>query len=76
MPLFRDALIHAERYSAERTISRGVKVVAVSCAWASVALFFVGRGLEPSVTAVLLVMLAMACTIFMALTRTASPERR
>ena len=50
MPLFREALVHVERYHAERTISRGVKLVAVSCAWASVALFFVSRGLEPSVT--------------------------
>jgi uncharacterized membrane protein YbaN (DUF454 family) len=73
MPLFREALVHVERYHAERAISRGVKVVAVSCAWASVALFFIGRGLEPSVTAALLVMLAMACTIFMALTRTHCP---
>lgn len=76
MPLFREALVHVERYHAERTISRGVKVIAVSCAWASVALFFMSRGLEPSVTAGTLVMLAMACTIFMALTRTASPHRR
>lgn len=76
MPLFREALVHAERYHTERAISRGVKIVAVSCAWASVALFFLGRGLEPSVTAALLVMLAMACTIFMALTRTALPQRR
>ena len=75
-PLFREALVHVERYHAERTISRGVKIVAVSCAWASVALFLLGRGLEPSVTAVLLVLLAMACTIFMALTRTAVPQRR
>jgi uncharacterized membrane protein YbaN (DUF454 family) len=76
MPLFREALVHVERYHAERSISRGVKVVAVSCAWASVALFFLGRGLQPSVTAALLVMLAMACTIFMTLTRTAAPQRR
>jgi hypothetical protein len=76
MPLFRDALVHVERYHTERTISRGVKIVAVSCAWASVALFLLGRGLEPSVTAGLLVVLAMACTIFMALTRTAVPQRR
>jgi hypothetical protein len=48
-----------------------VKLVAVSCAWLSVALFFVSRGLEPSATALVLVVLAMACTIFMALTRTA-----
>ena len=75
MPLFREALVHVERYHAERTISRGVKLVAVSCAWASVALFFVSRGLEPSVTAALLVVMAMACTIFMALTRTAARQR-
>ena len=75
MPLFREALVHVERYHAERTISRGVKLVAVSCAWASVARFFLGRGLEPSVTAGLLVVLAMACTIFMALTRTAAQQR-
>lgn len=73
MPLFRDALVHVERYHAERSISRGVKLIAVSCAWASVALFFLGRGLEPSATALALVVLAMACTIFMALTRTAQP---
>jgi hypothetical protein len=76
MPLFREALVHVERYHAERTISRGVKLVAVSCAWLSVALFFVSRGLEPSLTALVLVVLAMACTIFMALTRTAAPQRR
>lgn len=70
MPLFREALVHVERYHAERTISRGVKLIAVSCAWASVALFFLSRGLEPSATALALVVLAMACTIFMALTRT------
>ena len=75
MSFFREALVHVERYHADRTISRGVKIVAVSCAWASVALFFAGRGLEPSVTAALLVMLAMACTIFMALTRTAVTQR-
>jgi hypothetical protein len=75
MSIFREALVHVERYHADRTISRGVKIVAVSCAWASVAMFFAGRGLEPSVTAALLVMLAMACTIFMALTRTAVPQR-
>jgi uncharacterized membrane protein YbaN (DUF454 family) len=69
-PLFREALVHVDRYHAERSISRGVKLVAVSCAWASVALFFLSRGLEPSMTAGTLVVLAMACTIFMALTRT------
>ena len=37
MPLFREALVHVERYHAERSISRGVKLIAVSCAWASVA---------------------------------------
>lgn len=72
MPIFREALVHVERYHADRTISRGVKWVAVSCAWASVALFFLSRGLEPSLTALVLVVLAMACTIFMALTRTAA----
>ena len=71
MPLFREALVHVERYHAERSISRGVKTVAVTCAWASVAVFFLGRGLEPSLTALALVLLAMSCTIFMALTRTA-----
>jgi uncharacterized membrane protein YbaN (DUF454 family) len=71
MPMFRDALVHVERYHAERSISRGVKLVAVSCAWLSVALFFVGRGFEPSLAALVLVLLAMSCTIFMALTRTA-----
>ena len=76
MPLFREALVHVERYHAERSISRGVKLIAVSCAWTSVALFFLSRGLEPSATALALVVLAMACTIFMALTRTAAPERR
>jgi uncharacterized membrane protein YbaN (DUF454 family) len=70
MPLFREALVHVERYHAERSISRGVKLIAVSSAWASVALFFLSRGLEPSATALALVVLAMACTIFMALTRT------
>lgn len=76
MPLFREALVHVERYHADRSISRGVKLVAVSCAWTSVALFFVSRGLEPSATAIALVVLAMACTIFMALSRTATPARR
>jgi len=76
MPLFREALVHVERYHAERSISRNVKLVAVSCAWSSVALFFVSRGLEPSLTALILVTLAMACTVFMALTRTAAAERR
>jgi hypothetical protein len=70
-PLFREAMVHVDRYHAERTISRGVKIVAVACAWLSVAVFFLSRGLEPSMTAALLVVLAMACTIFMALTRTA-----
>jgi uncharacterized membrane protein YbaN (DUF454 family) len=74
MPLFRDALVHVERYHAERSISRGVKMVAVTCAWASVALFFLGRGLEPSLTALVLVLLAMSCTIFMAMTRTSTPQ--
>jgi uncharacterized protein len=60
MPIFRDALIHVERYHAERSISRGVKLV--------------GRGLEPSLTALLLVVLAMSCTIFMAMTRTAARQ--
>ncbi|MEZ5285724.1 MAG: YbaN family protein [Vicinamibacterales bacterium] len=73
VPLFREALVHAERYHAERSITRGVKLIAVGCAWTSVALFFLGRGLQPSVTAYLLVTLAMACTVFMALTRTARP---
>lgn len=72
MPLFRDALVHVERYHADRSISRGVKLVAVTCAWASVALFFLSRGLQPSMTALALVVLAMSCTIFMALTRTAT----
>ena len=71
MPLFREALVHVERYHAERSISRGVKAVAVTCAWASVTAFFLGRGFEPSLTALVLVLLAMSCTIFMALTRTA-----
>ena len=75
MPLFREALVHVERYHAERSISRGVKTVAVTCAWASVAIFFLGRGLEPSLTALALVLLAMSCTIFMALTRTAVQQR-
>jgi uncharacterized membrane protein YbaN (DUF454 family) len=75
MPLFREALVHVERYHADRSISRGVKLIAISCAWASVALFFLSRGLQPSGTALVLVVLAMACTIFMALTRTARPER-
>jgi uncharacterized membrane protein YbaN (DUF454 family) len=69
-PLFREAMVHVDRYHDERTISRSVKVVAVTCAWASVAIFFLSRGIEPSLTAVILVVLAMACTIFMALTRT------
>jgi uncharacterized membrane protein YbaN (DUF454 family) len=72
-PLFREAMVHVDRYHAERTISRGVKIVAVSCAWASVAGFFLSRGIEPSLTAVILVVLAMACTLFMTLTRTARP---
>jgi uncharacterized protein len=74
MPIFREALVHVERYHAERSISRGVKTVAVTCAWASVALFFLGRGLQPSPAALVLVVLAMSCTIFMALTRTTSPQ--
>ncbi|MCC7124089.1 MAG: YbaN family protein [Acidobacteria bacterium] len=72
VPIFREALVHADRYHAERTISRGVKLIAVSCAWGSVALFFLSRGLQPSLTALVLVVLAMACTIFMTLTRTAT----
>lgn len=75
MPLFREALVHVERYHAERSISRGVKLIAVCCAWASVGLFFLSRGLQPSAAALAVVVLAMACTIFMALTRTASPGR-
>ena len=71
IPLFREALVHVERYHADRSISRGVKLLAVSCAWTSVALFFLSRGLEPSLGAGALVTLAMFCTIFMALTRTA-----
>lgn len=74
MPIFREALVHVERYHAERSISRGVKTVAVSCAWASVALFFLGRGLQPSLMALVLVLLAMSCTIFMAMTRTAAQQ--
>jgi uncharacterized membrane protein YbaN (DUF454 family) len=74
MPLFREAMVHVDRYHAEHTISRGVKIIAVSCAWASVALFFLSRGVEPSLTAAILVVLAMACTIFMALTRTTRPN--
>ena len=75
MPLFREALVHVERYHAERTISRGVKLIAVCCAWTSVVLFFLSRGLQPSAVALTLVVLAMACTVFMAVTRTASPNR-
>jgi len=74
-PLFRDAMTHVDRYHAERSITRGVKAVAVGAAWTSVALFFYGRGLEPSATAVILVLLAMACTVFMAITRTADTRR-
>jgi hypothetical protein len=37
--------------------------------------FFYSRGLESSATAVILVLLAMACTVFMALTRTADTRR-
>jgi uncharacterized protein len=76
MPLFREALVHVERYHAERSISRGVKLLAVSCAWLSVALFFLSRGLEPSLAAGALVTLAMCCTIFMAMTRTAQAQVR
>jgi hypothetical protein len=39
-----------------------------------VTLFFLGRGLEPSLTALVLVLLAMSCTIFMAMTRTAAQQ--
>lgn len=74
MPVFREALVHVDRYHTERSISRGVKWVAVGCAWTSVALFFLSRGLARSPTALVLVVLAMACTIFMALTRTAASQ--
>lgn len=74
-PLFRDAMTHVDRYHAERSITRGIKAIAVGAAWTSVAVFFYSRGLEPSATAVILVLLAMACTVFMALTRTAETRR-
>ena len=41
---------------------------------ASVALFFQGRGLQPSLMALMLVLLSMSCTNFMAMTRTAAPQ--
>jgi uncharacterized membrane protein YbaN (DUF454 family) len=75
-PLFREAMVHVDRYHAERSISRGVKIIAVSCAWTSVALFFLSRGLEPSFTAAALLVLASACTLFMALTRTAGNSQQ
>ncbi len=76
VPIFREAMVHVDRYQAERSISRGVKVFAVACAWSSVALFLLSNGLGPSITAIVLVVLAMACTIFMALTRTAAPVHK
>lgn len=75
-PAFREAMTHVDRYHEERSISLGVKMIAVSCAWASVALFFLSNGLSASLTAIVLVTLAMACTVFMTLTRTtARPEK-
>lgn len=71
-PVFREAMTHVDRYHRERTIGLGVKIFAVSCAWASVALFVLSNGLSTSVTAIILVTLAMACTVFMTLTRTAA----
>jgi uncharacterized membrane protein YbaN (DUF454 family) len=71
-PVFREAMTHVDRYHEERTIGRGVKIVAVSCAWTSVALFFLSNGVSVSLTAIVLVILAMACTVFMTLTRTAA----
>ena len=71
-PVFREAMTHVDRYQAERTIALGVKILAVSCAWTSVALFFLANGLSASLTAIVLVTLAMACTVFMTLTRTAA----
>lgn len=70
-PIFRDAMVHVDRYHHERSITRRVKIIAVSCAWTSVAAFVLVRGFTPSATAVVLVLLAIACTVFMALTRTA-----
>ncbi len=71
-PVFREAITHVDRYHEERSIGFGIKVLAVTCAWTSVALFFVSNGLSTSLTAIILVVLATACTVFMTLTRTAA----
>ena len=72
-PLFREAIAHAERYRRDRAIDRRVKLVAVACAWTSVAILLASAS-PPLVVLSIVVALAIACTAFMALTKTAPYE--
>ncbi len=72
-PLFREAIAHAERYRRDRVIDRRVKLAAVACAWTSVGILLASASPQPVVLSIV-VALAVACTVFMALTGTATHE--
>lgn len=72
-PLFREAIAHAERYRRDRVIDRRVKLVAVACAWTSVGILLASANPQPLVLSIV-VALAISCTVFMALTKTATYE--
>lgn len=63
IPLLRAAITAADNYQAERTLPRGVKIIAQLAAWSSALLVFVLTR-EVWLTAVV-VAAAIACSLFM-----------
>lgn len=68
IPVLRGALAAAERYRRERTLPLGVKVLAQLAAWSSTLLVLLLGG-SPWL-AVVVAVVAVACSVFMALTPT------
>lgn len=73
LPLLKHALNEAHRYEKERTIAPVTKIISQSSAWVSaIAVTLVTRSVWLSL---LLITLALACSIFMYYTPSASAEK-
>lgn len=68
LPLFRQALIEAQRFERERTISWQVKLIAQSSAWLSTAAVYAFT--RNALLTVSVAAAAVACSIFMVITPT------
>lgn len=68
IPILKTALVEANRYERERTVSRRAKIVSQSCAWIST--IFVGILTQSLIITAIVMSIAMVCSLFMYLTPT------